>query len=89
MKNGSTPIGLTIASSAPSRSASAATLGNVQVSIAGEVALDYIALRSTQARYAIAQSNLETQVETLQITEWRVQKIILRPQSTSSSGRQV
>jgi NodT family efflux transporter outer membrane factor (OMF) lipoprotein len=53
--------------------ASAATLGNVQVSIAAEVALDYITLRGTQARYAIAQSNLETQVETLQITEWRVQ----------------
>jgi NodT family efflux transporter outer membrane factor (OMF) lipoprotein len=45
----------------------------VQVSIAAEVALDYITLRGTQARYAIAQSNLETQMETLQITEWRVQ----------------
>ena len=54
-------------------SASAATLGNVQVSIAAEVALNYITLRGTQARLAIAQSNLETQVETLQITEWRVQ----------------
>jgi NodT family efflux transporter outer membrane factor (OMF) lipoprotein len=53
--------------------ASAATLGNVQVSIAAEVALDYITLRGAQARYAIAQSNLETQVETLQITQWRVQ----------------
>jgi NodT family efflux transporter outer membrane factor (OMF) lipoprotein len=54
-------------------SASAATLGNVQVSIAAEVALNYITLRGTQARLAVAQSNLETQVETLQITEWRVQ----------------
>jgi len=53
--------------------ASAATLGNVQVSVAAEVALNYITLRGTQARYAIAQSNLETQVETLQITGWRVQ----------------
>jgi NodT family efflux transporter outer membrane factor (OMF) lipoprotein len=54
-------------------SASAATLGNVQVSIAAEVALNYITLRGTQARLAVAQSNLETQVETLQITAWRVQ----------------
>ena len=53
--------------------ASAATLGNVQVSVAAEVALTYITLRGTQARYAIAQSNLDTQVETLQITGWRVQ----------------
>lgn len=53
--------------------ASAASLGNVQVSIAAEVALNYITLRGTQARLAIARSNLETQVETLQITEWRVQ----------------
>ena len=53
--------------------ASAASLGNVQVSAAAEVAASYITLRGTQARLAIAQSNLETQVETLQITEWRVQ----------------
>jgi len=53
--------------------ASGATLGNVQVSIAAEVALNYIALRGAQARLVIAQDNLETQLETLQITEWRVQ----------------
>ncbi len=34
--------------------ASAASLGDVQVSVAAEVALDYIALRSAQARLAIA-----------------------------------
>lgn len=53
--------------------ASAASLGDVQVSIAAEVALDYIALRSAQARLAIAHANLASQLETLQITQWRVQ----------------
>ena len=54
-------------------SASAASLGNVQVSIAAEVALDYIALRSAQVRLAIASNNLVSQQETLQITRWRLQ----------------
>lgn len=53
--------------------ASAARLGDVQVSIAAEVALDYIALRSAQTRLAIARDNLITQQETLQITRWRLQ----------------
>lgn len=53
--------------------ASAASLGDVQVSIAAEVALDYIALRGAQARLAIANDNLASQQETLQITEWRLQ----------------
>jgi outer membrane protein, multidrug efflux system len=53
--------------------ASAATLGDVQVSVAAEVALAYISLRSSQAREAIAQRNLASQEETLQITQWRVQ----------------
>jgi NodT family efflux transporter outer membrane factor (OMF) lipoprotein len=52
---------------------SAATLGDVQVSIAAELALDFITLRSTQARLAIATDNLATQQETLQITQWRLQ----------------
>ncbi len=53
--------------------ASAASLGDVQVSVAAEVALAYISLRSNQAREAIAQRNLASQQETLQITQWRVQ----------------
>jgi outer membrane protein, multidrug efflux system len=53
--------------------ASAATLVNVQVSIAAEVAVDYIQLRGTQARLAIARDNLASQMETLQITDWRLQ----------------
>ncbi len=53
--------------------ASAASLSNVQVSLAAEVASSYINLRGLQARLAIARSNLATQTETLQITRWRAQ----------------
>lgn len=53
--------------------ASAASLGDVQVSIAAEVALGYITLRAAQARIAIANDNLASQQETLQITQWRQQ----------------
>jgi outer membrane protein, multidrug efflux system len=54
-------------------SAAAATLGDVQVSIAAEVALSYISLRGYQERLAIAHANLDSQQETLQITQWRLQ----------------
>jgi len=53
--------------------ASAATLGDVQTSIAAEVALAYIALCSAQEREAIAQANVQSQQETLQLTQWRLQ----------------
>jgi outer membrane protein, multidrug efflux system len=53
--------------------ASAAGLADVQVSLAAEVASSYINLRGLQARLAIARSNLSTQTETLQITQWRAQ----------------
>jgi NodT family efflux transporter outer membrane factor (OMF) lipoprotein len=43
------------------------------VQIAAEVALNYILLRSAQARSAIATDNLASQEETLQITLWRQQ----------------
>jgi NodT family efflux transporter outer membrane factor (OMF) lipoprotein len=53
--------------------ASMASLGNIQVTIAAEVAIDYIALRNAQMRLVIANSNLTSQLETLQITQWRAQ----------------
>ena len=62
-----------LAASEANAEASAASLGDVQVSIAAEVALDYFALRSAQARLAIAADNLASQAETLQITQWREQ----------------
>jgi NodT family efflux transporter outer membrane factor (OMF) lipoprotein len=66
-----------LAASAATARASAASLGDVQVSIAAEVALAYITLRSDQARLAIAEKNLDSQQETLQITQWRVQAGLL------------
>ena len=53
--------------------AAVASLGNVQVSLAAEVAVTYIQLRGLQAQLAIARSNLAAQAETLQITRWRAQ----------------
>jgi len=53
--------------------AGTASLGDVQVSIAAEVALGYITLRGTQTRLLIAHDNLASQHETLQITQWRLQ----------------
>jgi NodT family efflux transporter outer membrane factor (OMF) lipoprotein len=53
--------------------ASAASLGDVQVSIAAEVALSYLTLRGAQARLAIAEANLASQLDTHEITGWRLQ----------------
>jgi multidrug efflux system outer membrane protein len=53
--------------------ASEASLGDVQVSIAAEVALAYIQLRGLQSQLLIARTNLASQAETLQITDWRAQ----------------
>ena len=50
-----------------------ASLRDVQVSIAAEVALAYLQLRGAQSQLLIAQSNLASQQETLQITQWRAQ----------------
>lgn len=65
--------------------ASAATLGSTQVSVAAEVALAYIALRSAQARLAIASNNLETQAETLQLTQWRLQAGLVTTQEAEQA----
>lgn len=53
--------------------ASQASLHDAQVSLVAEVALNYVELRSAQARLAIAHANLDSQGETLQLTDWRVQ----------------
>ncbi len=50
-----------------------ATLGDTQVTVAAEVALNLIDLRSAQARLALANANATSQQETLQLTQWRVQ----------------
>jgi len=50
-----------------------ASLRDTQVSLAAEVALEYISVRSLQARIAIARENLALQVETREIAGWRYQ----------------
>lgn len=60
------------ASEADARAAEA-SLANIQVSIAAEVAVTYIELRGLQARLAIARGNLAAQSETLQLSRWRTQ----------------
>jgi len=51
--------------------ASAATLGQTQVTLAAEVAATYIDLRSAQARLATTQASLASQEHTLRLTQWR------------------
>ena len=53
--------------------ASAASLDSVRASLAAEVALNYIHLRTAQRRLGIARDNVASQGDTLQITEWRAQ----------------
>nr|WP_316641050.1 efflux transporter outer membrane subunit [uncultured Roseateles sp.] len=53
--------------------ASLASLGDVQVSVAAELALNYLQLRGLQARLVIASASLASQQETLQLTDWRAQ----------------
>ena len=59
--------------SAATALAADATLADVQLSIAAEMALAYIQLRGLQAQQAIARTNLSSQQDTLQITQWRAQ----------------
>lgn len=49
------------------------SLANVQVSIAAEVASQYITWTGLTLRLAIARENLASQEETLQIAQWRAQ----------------
>jgi multidrug efflux system outer membrane protein len=53
--------------------ASAADLSSARASVAAEVALAYLDLRSAQARAIIASENLASQEQTLQIARWREQ----------------
>jgi NodT family efflux transporter outer membrane factor (OMF) lipoprotein len=52
---------------------SEADLHNTQVSLAAEVAQNYVQLRAYQTRLEIARRNDATQSETLQIAQWREQ----------------
>ena len=51
--------------------ASQEDLRDVLVSLLAEVALNYVDVRTFQARLAVAEANLQTQSETYQLTQWR------------------
>lgn len=53
--------------------AAVADLHSAQVSLAAEVARNYVELRPYQAEIEIAKANLDSQIETLKLTNWRVQ----------------
>lgn len=53
--------------------ASAASLRQTHVTLAAEVARNYVDARSAQARIVIARANLASQSETLELTQWRVE----------------
>lgn len=63
----------TVTASEADARASAAQLAQTQVSIAAEVALAYLDVRSAQARLGLSRDNLASQLETLQLTRWREQ----------------
>ena len=64
---------------------SQASLNATRVSLAAEVASNYIEVRTQQSLLAIARSNLETQSETLQLTDWRAQAGIVSIQDVEQA----
>jgi NodT family efflux transporter outer membrane factor (OMF) lipoprotein len=56
---------------AADEAAAQARLESTRASLAAEVALEYVSLRLSQQRLAIIRVNVESQAETLQISEWR------------------
>lgn len=62
-----------------------ADLGDTQVSLAAEVALTYVELRTLQIRLRIARDNLASQSETLQLTEWRAEAGLVSEQDVAQA----
>jgi NodT family efflux transporter outer membrane factor (OMF) lipoprotein len=65
--------------------ASEANLAGTRVSLAAEVALNYVEVRGLQQRLGIARSNLAGQSETLQLTEWRAQAGLVSSQDVEQA----
>jgi len=63
----------TIKAARADEAAALASLHDIQVSLAAEVALSYVTIRSLQIRFDIVHSNLSNQLATLKFTEWRYQ----------------
>jgi NodT family efflux transporter outer membrane factor (OMF) lipoprotein len=62
-----------------------ASLHDTQVSLASEVALTYVGVRAQQTRLGIARSNLASQSETLQLTDWRAQAGLVSSQDVEQA----
>lgn len=75
-----------VAAAAAAARSRAGTLGDVQVSIAAEVAVNYLNLRLGQARLAIADDNLRLQDETRQLTDWRLQAGLVTELETAQAA---
>jgi len=64
---------------------SRANLDDTGVSLASEVALNFIELRALQIRLGIARANLASQSETLQLTDWRAQAGLVSSQDVEQA----
>ncbi|HWR77633.1 MAG TPA: efflux transporter outer membrane subunit [Thiobacillus sp.] len=64
---------------------SVANLDNTRVSLASEVALNYVEVRALQTRLGIARANLASQSETLQLTDWRAQTGLVSSQDVEQA----
>ena len=64
---------------------SQASLHDTQVSLAAEVALNYVEVRAFQTRLGIARDNLASQSETLQLTGWRAQAGLVSSQDVEQA----
>jgi NodT family efflux transporter outer membrane factor (OMF) lipoprotein len=62
-----------------------ANLADTRVSLAAEVALNYVELRALQIRLGIARDNLASQSETLQLTEWRAEAGLVSAQDVEQA----
>jgi len=62
-----------------------ASLNDARVSLAAEVALSYVDVRTQQLLIDIARTNLETQSETLQLTDWRAQAGLVSSQDVEQA----
>jgi len=64
---------------------SEASLHDARVTLAAEVARNYVEVRTQQILLGIARDNLDSQSETLQLTEWRAQAGIVSSQDVEQA----
>lgn len=65
--------------------AAAANLDAVRATLAAEVALNYVQLRTLQARRSVALASLATQTETLQLVRWRAEAGLVSTQDVEQA----